>query len=68
MATMLEQLAAAFPEQIERIKACAASTERLAISEKSSAGHALAAAFQWATTDEGHTYWRDLARTAGWLV
>lgn len=61
---MLEQLATAFPDQIERIKACA--TTPLVEPSAGTAGATLSMAFVWEETTEGHDYWADLARKAGW--
>lgn len=60
--TMLEQLAAAFPEQIERIKACA--TVSLDTDCSSTASEALSEAFVWSETNEGDAYWRALYESA----
>jgi len=64
--TLLEQLTEAFPDQIERIKACAAPDDDLSGPAVRTAGDALSRVFVWIQTDEGQNYWANLARSKGW--
>lgn len=60
MRTVLEQLAEAYPEQIDRIKQLT-KPEELASPAEATPGEALKGAFIWSETDEGFQYWFDLA-------
>jgi hypothetical protein len=67
--TLLEQLTEAFPDQIERIKACAVQHSPSCVLDtdcEQNAGEALAGAFVWAETPEGYAYWANLARSKDW--
>lgn len=55
-----EQLAAAYPKQIARIRQLAGAEWMAKSPESRSAPNTLASAFDWWTTDEGGEYWNDL--------
>lgn len=73
--TRFEQLAAAFPNHIQRIAECVYEWDPRGYEmwrdgcgcERESAGWTLCDAFDWSRTVEGFHYWQSLAKGEAWM-